>query len=107
MKTENIFAFGLGAIAGYAIFSKQNDAAVGYTIKEAQNNDRNIRIEFAGYGHWDVSADYRGKRVKIRTTDSMAIDDFKSDPYEKDGRENRRKRGYTTLMNAIARAANY
>lgn len=78
------------------------------TIKEAENNTRGLTIEFSGYGHYKITADIRGKRKHCNTTNSMAVDDFKSEFGEIDDRtlENRRKRGYTELLNEII-AANY
>lgn len=53
MKTQNILAFAAGAVAGYFIFGKQNEAAVGATIrsvKEAMEGNRyklkNIAYKF-------------------------------------------------------------
>ena len=31
------------------------------TIKQAENNDRNLTISLSGYGHWKISCDYRKK----------------------------------------------
>lgn len=104
MKTQNILAFAAGTVAGYFIFGNQNnDAAMGYTIRQAENNDKDLRVEQSGYGHWKISCLYRGKRIHAITTDSMAIDDWKSDYGEKDGRENRKLRGYATLISQIYR----
>jgi len=49
------------------------------TIKEAENNTRGLTIEFSGYGHYKITADIRGKRKHCITTNSMAVDDFKSE----------------------------
>lgn len=103
MKTQDILFLAGGFAAGYFIFGGKTES-MGSTIREAENNDRGIQILPSGYGHWEVTADYRGKRVTIVTTDSMAIDDFKSEFGEKDGRVNRRKRGYEKLMWYISRS---
>jgi len=73
------------------------------TIKEAENNTRGLTIEFSGYGHYKITADIRGKRKHCITTNSMAVDDFKSEFGEIDEatRENRRKRGYEDLISEI------
>lgn len=34
MKTQNILAFAAGAVAGYFIFGKQNEAAVGHILNK-------------------------------------------------------------------------
>jgi hypothetical protein len=56
-----------------------------------------LRILPAGYGHWKIQTTYRGKVISCTTTDSMAIDDFNSEPDEKDGRQLRHRRGYNSL----------
>jgi hypothetical protein len=75
------------------------------TIKQAELNEKNIRIKQTGYGHWQVSADYYGKRRTIVTTDSEAIDNFNSEFGEKKDGCNRRKQGYATLLSYIKRAS--
>lgn len=77
------------------------------TIKQAENNERNLTIKMAGYGHWRVSMDYRGKTISTVTTNSMAVDDFNSEFGEKKHGYNRRKSGYEALCNEIIRANSY
>jgi hypothetical protein len=75
------------------------------TIQQAERNERNLTVTFSGYGHWKISCTYRGKEIKAVTTNSMAVDDFKSSEQgEKDGRQSRRLRGYNTLISEIIRA---
>lgn len=72
------------------------------TIKQAENNDRNLTISLSGYGHWKISCDYRNKRISTVTTNSEAVDSFKAQFGEKtiDG-YNRRLAGYITLCEEI------
>ena len=72
------------------------------TIKQAENNERNLTIAQTGYGRWKISCEYRGKTISTATTDSSAIDDYRSEFGEKDNDGyNRRKAGYITLVNEI------
>jgi hypothetical protein len=64
---------------------------------------KSLQIKQTSYGHWYVSFDYRNRVIGATTTNSVAIDDYKSDPCEKDGRELRKKRGYTALYNEVVR----
>lgn len=78
------------------------------TIKEAANNERGLTITPAGYGHWKISATYRGKELRAKTNNSEAVDNFRSDPDEKDDYGvNRRKNGYETLLSEIIRKNEY
>lgn len=63
-----------------------------------------LRIRQTCYGHWEVTTNYYGKEISCTTTDSMSIDDYNSDEYERDGRELRRKRGYLCLRSQCIRA---
>lgn len=74
------------------------------TIKQAENNERNLTIRQTGYGHWRISMDYRGKTISTVTTNSTAIDNFNSEFGEKIDGCNRRKSGYESLCNEIIRA---
>lgn len=65
------------------------------SYKQALRNERNLSIEGTGYGHWRIECDYRGKRISCTTTDSMAIDDFRS------GEDDRIKAGYEALCSEI------
>lgn len=62
-----------------------------------------IIIKQTGYGHWKVSTMYYGKLISTTTTDSIAIDDYNSDPYEKEGRRLRKLSGYNALREEIIR----
>lgn len=73
------------------------------TIRQAEKNDRNLSIRMTGYGHWKVSIDYKGLRISTTTTNSQAIDDFKSDFLDKENGKNRRLNGYLTLCEEIIR----
>lgn len=77
------------------------------TIKQAENNERNLTIKMTGYGHWRVSMDYRGKTISTVTNNSIAVDDFNSEFGEKKDGCNRRKVGYESLCNEIIRANSY
>lgn len=76
------------------------------TIKDAVTNKHNLEIRQTGYGHWRISCDYRNKRISTITTDSMAIDDYRSDIYEIKDRRNRHASGYGTLINYIVNKYN-
>lgn len=108
MKPQNLLYTALGFAAGYAIFGNKTEGSMGaITLKDAENNTKNLRIQQTGYGHWKICCDYRGKQICTTTTDSMAIDDYRSEYGEKDGREYRQKRGYTALVNQIIRDNGY
>jgi hypothetical protein len=62
-----------------------------------------IRIESAGYGHKRITVEYRGKQISGITTNMPAVDDYNSEEGERDGRELKRKRGYTSLRNEVVR----
>ena len=66
-------------------------------------NKHNLTIVPSGYGHWRISCDYRGRRIYTTTTDSEAVDDFKSERGEKRNGYNRILSGYSTLINQIIR----
>ena len=72
------------------------------TIKQAEKNDRNLKVEFQGRGHWKISMDFRGKRISTVTTNSIAVDNFNSEFGEKDQSGfNKRKAGYIDLCEEI------
>lgn len=71
------------------------------TIKEAEANKHDLTIIPSGYGHWQISCLYRGKRISTITTNSEAIDNYKSNPGEKKDGCNRIKSGYESLINTI------
>lgn len=78
------------------------------SIKEAETNARGLDIEYLGYGSFKITATIRNKRKSCTTTNSRAIDDWSSQEGEICERtlENRKKRGYTKLLEEI-QAANY
>ena len=59
--------------------------------------------QFSGYGHYKIGIMYYGKLITCITNNMPAIDDYNSDPHEKDGRELRVKRGYEALRAEIIR----
>ena len=63
----------------------------------------NLEIRQTGYGHCRITTDYYGRQISTITTNSMAIDDYNSDYYEKEGKELIKKRGYNSLRNEIIR----
>ncbi len=74
------------------------------SIKQALTNERDLRVKKIGYGHWRISCKYRDIVIHAVTIDSIAIDDYNSDPYEKKDGRNRVKQGYEALINHIIRA---
>lgn len=73
------------------------------TRKEVENNVKNLQVCFRSYGHWNISITYKGQPIHAVTTNSQAVDDYKSDSTEKDGQEYRKKRGYEALCNECIR----
>ena len=73
------------------------------TIKQAEQNERNLSIMSTGRGHYRIECDYRCKRIYTITTNTMAIDDFNSEFGEKMDGRNRMKEGYECLVNTIIR----
>lgn len=73
------------------------------TIKEAEANKRDLTIEYKGNGFYAITAIVRGKRKSCITTNSKAVDDFLSQEGEicEKTLENRKKRGYTDLLEEI------
>lgn len=72
------------------------------TIRQAEENEKNLSIRKTGYGHWRIECDYKNSRIHTTTTNSMAVDDFNSEFGEKDQyRVNRRKQGYEQLCRQI------
>ena len=62
-----------------------------------------ISILPSGYGHWKISMEYRNKEISCVTNNSTAIDDYRCDEFEKDGRELRKKRGFEQLKSELVR----
>lgn len=77
------------------------------TIEQAIRNERNLTIIKTGYGHWQIECDYRGKRISTVTTDSISVDNWNSDHYERNQYGNRRKQGYIRLCEQAIRANGY
>jgi hypothetical protein len=73
------------------------------TIKQAEQNQRNLSIMSTGRGHYRIECDYRGKNIYTITTNTMAIDNFNSEMGEKIDGRNRIKEGYENLCNEIIR----
>lgn len=62
-----------------------------------------LKLEFAGHGHYKVTLDYYGKEISCTTTNMPSVDDYNSEPDERDGRELRHKRGYMKLREEVIR----
>jgi hypothetical protein len=73
------------------------------TILQAEKNQRNLSIISTGRGHYRIQFDYKGKTISAVTTNTMAIDNFNSDVFEKMDGRNRMKEGYEDLCNEIIR----
>ncbi len=56
-----------------------------------------LTVTPSGHGHYRVSTTHYGKEISCITSNMPAVDDYKSDDYEKDGRELRKLRGYRSL----------
>lgn len=56
-----------------------------------------LTVRPSGHGHYSVETTHYGKTIKCTTNNMQAIDDFKSEDGEKDGRELRQLRGYRAL----------
>jgi len=65
------------------------------TIKQATNNDRDLRISFEGRGGYGISCIFRNKYINCYSTNSIDIDNFKSQDSK------RIKEGYENLINEI------
>ena len=74
------------------------------TLKQAARNERNLSIMLTGHGHWKIICDYRGKRIHTTTTDSVSVDNFRSDPTDRDREGYPKLRGYRSLCSEIVRA---
>ena len=57
----------------------------------------------SGYGHYKVGITYRNKLITTITNNMPAIDDYRSEDGERDGRNLRKKRGYEQLRAEIIR----
>ena len=73
------------------------------TIKQAETNERNLVIKFAGYGQYTLSIEYYGKVISCHSTNSIAVDDYNSNEGEKKDGCNRIKTGYVSLCNEVIR----
>ena len=70
-----------------------------------EKRDR-MQITFVTHGHWrvDIYSPYPRRVIKsCITTDSMSVDDFKAEEWEKYGRHNVRKMGTETLWDEAQR----
>lgn len=79
------------------------------TIQQAIRNERSLSVANVSYGHWRIMANHRGKRYHATTTNSEAVDDWHSEPWETDPNNynrNRKKAGYETLINEIIKKNN-
>lgn len=63
----------------------------------------NLTVKFTSYGHWKISTKHYNNEISCTTTNSQAIDDFNSDPKEKEGRTKKMLRGYNQLRKEIIR----
>jgi len=74
------------------------------TIAQATANERNLSVRSTGYGQYIIECDHRGKRINCHSTDSESVDNFFSEPEEKNrwGR-NRVKAGYKSLISECVR----
>ena len=74
------------------------------TAKHKMSKSNNyLRLEFRGYGIYRITLEYYGKEISCITTNMPAVDDYKSEDGERDGRELRTKRGYAALRNEVIR----
>jgi len=72
------------------------------TIKQAEKNENNLSILTSGHGYWKISMTFRKKDISVITTNSIAVDDFKSEFGELDmDKKNRRLMGYIDLCEEI------
>lgn len=62
-----------------------------------------LEVHPSGYGHYKITTIHYGKEINCTTNNMPAIDDFKSEDFEKDGRELRKLRGYRTLRGECIR----
>lgn len=62
-----------------------------------------LTIRQTGYGHWKITTTHYGKEISTITTDSVSIDDYNSDPEEREGRRLRKLSGYNSLRGQIIR----
>lgn len=56
-----------------------------------------IRLMPSGHGHYRVTTPYYGKEISCTTNNMPAVDDYKSEEGERQGRELRQLRGYKAL----------
>jgi hypothetical protein len=57
----------------------------------------NLTVTPSGHGHYKVTTTHYNKEIYCITNNMSAIDDFKSEDWDKDGRELRKLRGYKSL----------
>lgn len=65
-----------------------------------------IQIQQTGYGHWRVTTEYRGKLISCTTTDSISIDNYRSDMSDRERgvMGQTRKQAAQSLRSQIIRA---
>jgi hypothetical protein len=68
---------------------------------------KKLFIAQTGYGHWRVSFRYRNYDLSAITTNSRAIDWYRSDDFEKVGRKKAQKLGFELLKNEVLKSYNF
>lgn len=94
-NTKKILTIAAVATAAYLLFKEPINKALG--ISGYNNKFSDLRVMPSGHGHYKIYLTFRGKEYATTTNDMPSIDDFKSDEFEKDGRELRKLRGYKQL----------
>lgn len=74
------------------------------TIKEAHENRRRLTIRKTGYGHFKISCLWYGREYSTTTTDTVSVDNFRSEDDEKWEGRNRVLYGYECLCGQIKNA---
>jgi len=62
-----------------------------------------VSTSFAGYGHFKVTIDYRGKQYTCTTTNTMAIDKIGDDTITRDGFYTTEKQALQSLYDECKR----
>lgn len=63
----------------------------------------NLDVTKTGYGHWKILTTHYNKEINCITTNSSAVDDYRADDSDKQGRVLVRLRGYNSLRNECIR----
>jgi len=74
------------------------------THTQAARNHRNLTVSKTGYGHWRITCTYYGKRISTVTTDSVSVDNYHSDEYDRNREGYRILNGYKSLCSQIINA---